>query len=325
MSNNPEKVFISYSWDSKEHQNWVIYLATKLRSEGYDANLDQSITATSTVNLNQMMVEHIRDDDYIIMILTEKYTTKADDFDGGVGFETILSLPIIQQNLEKLIILIRQPTVTHKSIPFHLKGINYIDFSDPEKFNDKFEELVHRLQKVPFFDLGPIGEKRIRQPEVLNNLNINVLNNVKIPKLKIPTDIEKNSFIKENFKLISSNLDEILNNVQNSNSNFIYQKENIGNNKVIYSFYLNGQNVSNLKLWLDNFYNSVKQIRLSVGRYINVSNDNSMNGYVCVEMDLENNLSLSMPMNMFSSKNKEMTYTDVVKEIYEHFILPYLK
>lgn len=98
----------------------------------------------------------MRDDDYIVMVLIENYTVRADGFTGGVGFETILSLPIIQQNLYKLIILIRQPAVIQKAIPFHLHGIHYIDFSNPAKF----EELIHRLQKVPMFDLGPIGEKR---------------------------------------------------------------------------------------------------------------------------------------------------------------------
>ncbi len=44
-----------------------------------------------------MMVEHMRDDD-IVMVLTENYTVMADGFTGGVGFETILSLPIIQLN-----------------------------------------------------------------------------------------------------------------------------------------------------------------------------------------------------------------------------------
>ena len=160
MQNSPEKIFVSYSWDSKEHQQWVLDLVKNLRQEGLDANYDQGITATSTVNLNQMMVEHMRDDDYILIVLTEKHTAKANDFVGGVGFETILSLPIIQQHLDKLIILIRQPNVLQKTIPFHLQGVNYIDLSDNSNFEEKFEELIYRLQKVPMFDLGVLLEKR---------------------------------------------------------------------------------------------------------------------------------------------------------------------
>ncbi|MGY3190577.1 toll/interleukin-1 receptor domain-containing protein [Lysinibacillus sp. TE18511] len=83
MQNSPEKIFVSYSWDSKEHQQWVLDLVKNLRQEGLDANYDQGITATSTVNLNQMMVEHMRDDDYILIVLTEKHTAKANDFVGG--------------------------------------------------------------------------------------------------------------------------------------------------------------------------------------------------------------------------------------------------
>ncbi|MHA4413303.1 toll/interleukin-1 receptor domain-containing protein [Bacillus cereus] len=325
MHNSPERIFVSYSWDSEEHQLWVLELVRKLRSEGYDANFDRGITATSTVNLNQMMVEHMRDDDYIIMILTEKYTVKADGFTGGVGFETILSLPIIQQHLDKLIILTRQPAVLQKVIPFHLQGINYIDFSNSAEFDNKFEELIYRLQKVPMFDLGPIGEKKLRKPKVNGNSTATFFNDVKVPRLSPPTDLEKNSFIEENFNFIINGLDESLNTLQSQNPEFIYQKKNITNEKVIYSFYLNGQNSGNLKIWLGSLFSSTKQIQFSVGRYVDTSNDNSMNGSVNVEVDQEYNLSLSMPMNMLSPNNKSMQYAEVVKSLYEQHILPYLR
>lgn len=36
-----KKAFISYSWDSKEHQEWVVALTNKLRSiYGVDAKCD---------------------------------------------------------------------------------------------------------------------------------------------------------------------------------------------------------------------------------------------------------------------------------------------
>ncbi|MFJ7827596.1 toll/interleukin-1 receptor domain-containing protein [Psychrobacillus sp. NPDC096623] len=326
MRNSPEKVFVSYSWDSDEHKQWILDLVRKLRQEGYDANFDRAITATSTVNLNQMMVEHMRDDDYILLVVTEQYTAKADGFLGGVGFETILSLPIIQQHLDKLIILTRQPSVLQKGIPFHLQGINYIDFSNPSDFEEKFEELIHRLQKVPMFDLGPIGEKKIRQGKIQEkNDAVSIMNEINIPKLNPPTDLEKNMFIEENFHLIMNGIDEILNTIQGENPNFIYQKQNINSGKIVYAFYLNGQNLNNLKLWLGSFFSTIKQIQFSVGRYVDVNRDNSMNGSVSVEVDSGYNLSLAMPMSMFLSNKKNMNYTEVVKEIIEHHILPYLK
>lgn len=325
MSQSPEKVFVSYSWDSLEHQQWILELVNKLRDEGYDANFDRGITSTSTVNLNQMMIEHMRDDDYIIMVLTDKYTAKANGFEGGVGFETLLSLPIIQQNLDKLIILIKQPDYVKKNIPFHLQGINYLDFSDPEKFDERFEELVYRLQKVQMFELKPIGQKKVRQPqkEIVTAANT-IVKDLKIPKLNPPTDLDKDSFIQENFQLILNGLDEVLNVVKKENSNFHFQKENLSGSKTVYAFYLNGQNISNLKIWLGSLFGGNKQIQFSTGRYINESNDNSMNGSVDVEVDENFNFALSMPMNMFSN-SKNLSFEDVVKEIYTHHIYPYLK
>lgn len=325
MSQSPEKVFVSYSWDSLEHQQWILELVNKLRDEGYDANFDRGITSTSTVNLNQMMIEHMRDDDYIIMVLTDKYTAKANGFEGGVGFETLLSLPIIQQNLDKLIILIKQPDYVKKNIPFHLQGINYLDFSDPENFDERFEELVYRLQKVQMFELKPIGQKKVRQPqkEIVTAANT-IVKDLKIPKLNPPTDLDKDSFIQENFQLILNGLDEVLNVVKNENSNFHFQKENINESKITYAFYVNGQNTNNLKIWLGSFFGGNKQIQFSTGRYINISNDNSMNGSVHVEVDEDFNFSLSMPMNMFS-KSKNLSVEEVIKDIYTQHIYPYLK
>ena len=326
MNQNPEKVFVSYSWDSPEHQHWILQLVNKLREEGYDANFDRAITSTSTINLNQMMVEHMRDDDYIIFVLTDKYTMKADGFEGGVGFETLLSLPIIQQNLDKLIIIIRQPGFVKKNIPFHLQGINYLDFSDPQKFEESFEELIHRLQKVPMFELKPIGTKKVRQPgkEVITTAN-SIMSDFKIPKLTPPTDLEKNIFIEENFKRIIEGLDEILHRVQRENIPFQYQKEIINKHKTVYSFYLNGHNKNNLKLWLGSLFGSSKQIQFSVGHYIDINNDNTINGSVEAALDKDYNFYLTMPMNIFSGISKSLSYEDVIKEIFEQNILPYIK
>lgn len=322
MLNNPERIFISYSWDSVEHQDWVLNLVRRLRAEGYDANYDRGIT-TNTVNLNQMMVEHMRDDDYIIIILTEKYADKANGFIGGVGFETILSMPIIQQNLEKLIIILRQPALHQKAIPFHLQGINYIDFSDDHDFSEKFEELMYRIQKVPMFELGPIGEKKSRIPKGANNKDVSLLDGIKIPNLNPPTDLEKNTFLEKNYKLITNSLDGLLNNIHKKNPNFNYQKEHVTNNKIVYSLYLNGQNMINMKIWIGGFFSSSKQIQFLVDRYIDSNNDNSMNGYVEIKIDQDYLMSLSMPMNGFNTK--KLQYDDVVKVIYENHIFPYLK
>ena len=37
------KVFISYSWDGEEHQEWVEQLATKLEEEGLEITFDKKL------------------------------------------------------------------------------------------------------------------------------------------------------------------------------------------------------------------------------------------------------------------------------------------
>ncbi|NHA32769.1 hypothetical protein AXF43_25260 [Bacillus paranthracis] len=64
MQEDTKSVFISYSWDSPEHQQWVMDLVDLLRENGVDASFDMLETQSQTVNLNAMMVSNVRDNDY---------------------------------------------------------------------------------------------------------------------------------------------------------------------------------------------------------------------------------------------------------------------
>ncbi|WP_121515136.1 toll/interleukin-1 receptor domain-containing protein [Petrotoga sp. HKA.pet.4.5] len=54
--NEKPTVFISYSWDSKEHQEWVKKLVDDLSSKGIEVNFDQKETQRKTTNLYRMMI-----------------------------------------------------------------------------------------------------------------------------------------------------------------------------------------------------------------------------------------------------------------------------
>jgi len=155
-----EKIFVSYSWDSQEHQEWVAYLVRRLREEGYDTIYDQYITSQNTINLNRMMVERIKNDDFVIVVVTENYTMKADEFIGGVGFESELLLSVINENKDKVIVVTKQLSA-NKKVPFYLKGYHYLDFSNDD-FESALDDLIYRLQKTPKYDIGEIGKKKIR-------------------------------------------------------------------------------------------------------------------------------------------------------------------
>ena len=101
MNKKNTTAFISYSWDSMEHQQWVIGLTNELRKKGIVATMDLFETQQGTVNLNQMMIKNIKDSDYVVIVLTEEYAKKSNEFQGGVGFETMLTIPDIKNNLKK--------------------------------------------------------------------------------------------------------------------------------------------------------------------------------------------------------------------------------
>ena len=67
--------FMSYSWDSDGHKNWVRHLAEKLRNNGVDVFLDQWHLQLGS-NLTHFMEESIRDSDYILLICTPKFAKK---------------------------------------------------------------------------------------------------------------------------------------------------------------------------------------------------------------------------------------------------------
>lgn len=163
------RVFVSYSWDSVEHQEWVIGLANKLRDKGIDASLDKFITQKSTVNLNRMMIDNFRINDYIIVVMSEEYANKANENKGGVGFETTLLSNELNNKLDKIILIKRDNSADDKVVPYMFKGIYFIDFSDNKEFETKFEELLYKIYKQDVYEVRPLGEKPNLEPNKINN------------------------------------------------------------------------------------------------------------------------------------------------------------
>ncbi|MBX4258546.1 toll/interleukin-1 receptor domain-containing protein [Clostridium estertheticum] len=158
-SNGNPKIFISYSWDDEEHKNWVLYLVRRLFDSGIETSIDVFETQNSTINLYNMMLKNIKDKDHTILVLTENYADKADKLQGGVGFETNILIPYILENLQKIILIMRSKGEKAKTIPFYLRGVHYIDFSDDTQIDNSFNELVHRIYKVDLIQKPKLGER----------------------------------------------------------------------------------------------------------------------------------------------------------------------
>ncbi len=328
MNNNPT-VFISYSWDNEKHQQWVMEFCATLRKYGIDAKLDVFETQNGTIDLNHMMVKNIRDNDYTIIIMTEKYAAKADELKGGVGQETRLLYNYILDNTHKIIPVMRGNG--SKCRPFYLKGLKYINFSD-DNISNSFEDLLHIILGVNKYEVPELGEIPKLQPKKISTFDIDTESNkfsidaALIPnfnKIIEPTDFDKNKFIKESYIEIKTKLSQVLKLTEEKNYGFNYELDEVTSNKCLISVYLNGQSKYAVKMWIGSGVAGREQsICLSYGTYISDS-DNSMNEIVRCEIDKNNELFLGMTMS-YNNRNEYMTANDVFINIWSR-ILDYIK
>jgi len=294
------KVFISYSWDSEQHKDWVSALTTELRRVGIDAEIDRHITQKETVNLDRMMIEKIRDADFTIIVLTENYAQKAEDFSGGVGYETNLLIKYITGNLNKIIPILRGNN-RNASIPFYLQGVNYVDFSNDIEFETAIIELQHRIfgkdqiQVEPLGSIPDLPSKSIDMGTVLRNRAVEEI----IPDLREITDIDKRKFLNESYNSIIRDLSHFSELTKKKNPVFDFEVDTITSKKSIFRFYINGNEVYAAKIWLGNNLGSrMENIMISYGSFLSES-DNSMNEIISCEVK-DNQISLN-PMMSFTT------------------------
>jgi len=319
MSKEHPSVFISYSWDSEEHENWVTVLAAKLRENGVDATIDKFETQSKTVNLNRMMVEKIKNSDNILLILTENYAKKTDTFQGGVGYETNLLIRYIKDNPDKIILIMRHKGDYRKAVPFYLEGFHFIDFSHDDQFDIRFNELLHRIYQVDVIDVPKVGAKpKLESKKIIYDRAVNEITNI-IPNFKEITDLDKNKFMKQSYSKILSLLSDFAEQTKHKNNNFDYDKDIVHNQKTIMRFYINGMEKYAVKIWLGNLLGGASQsIYLSYGRF-SIDSDNSFNDVIECEVTKTKDLKLKMTMNFMTGNNASDAY-GIAVEIWKQIV-----
>jgi hypothetical protein len=149
-SENKVKVFISYSWDNKEHQQWVISLADLINEKGGQAIIDRTHLKYGG-HIKTFMLKSILDADIVLMILTPKYKDKADSLQGGAGYEyNIINdelFKIITQN-DKYIPVLREGTL-EASVTSFLKGFNCADLREGNDYLQNLDELIEQILGTP--------------------------------------------------------------------------------------------------------------------------------------------------------------------------------
>ena len=155
------KLFISYSWSNAEHEQWIIDLATELCESGVDVILDKWALKEghdSVVFMEKMVTDpEIKK---VAIICDEKYATKADGREGGVGTETqIISREVYEkQAQEKFVAIVCKKDKNGKAyLPTYYKSRIYIDLSEVDKYAGNFESLLRWIFDKPLHIKPELG------------------------------------------------------------------------------------------------------------------------------------------------------------------------
>jgi hypothetical protein len=158
MSNSAPKVFISYSHDSEDHKNWVLSLAKRLREDGVDAIIDRwDLKPGKDVPL--FMEEQLGICDFALLICSDRYVTKANAGEGGVGYERMIVSSELTKSINhgKFIPVIINNR--HKNTPTFIKTKLYLDFTNSDFFETQYDALLRTIFNTEISTKPPLGKK----------------------------------------------------------------------------------------------------------------------------------------------------------------------
>lgn len=148
---NP-KVFISYSWSSPKHEEFVLNLAERLMADGVHVLLDKWDLKEGHDKysfMEQMVIDP--EISKVLIISDSKYAIKADSRAGGVGTESqIISDEVYSKATQtKFIPIVTEYNETTPCLPTFLKARMYIDLSKEDVFYDEYEKLLRSIFNKP--------------------------------------------------------------------------------------------------------------------------------------------------------------------------------
>lgn len=147
----PPKVFISYAHSTNTFANKILYFSNNLRTEQYiDANIDQ-YEESPPQGWQRWMDEQIRDADYVLVICTQDYMNKLNNYATSNGKGVNWEVNIIYQHLydaccnNSKFIPILLNDGTPADIPTPLRSSTFYNIEDITDF----KKLCNRLKGIP--------------------------------------------------------------------------------------------------------------------------------------------------------------------------------
>ena len=156
------KAFISYSWSSAPHQDWVLALATRLREDGVDVSLDKWDLKEGHDAL-AFMEQMVSDPTItkVIMVSDKVYAEKADGRQGGVGTETQIISPKIysQSKQDKFCVVVSEMDAEGRPyLPAYYKSRVYVDLSNDDAYATNYVQLLRWIFGKPAHPKPSLGQ-----------------------------------------------------------------------------------------------------------------------------------------------------------------------
>lgn len=157
QKDNKITVFVTYSWDNPEHEEKVHAFTNMLRDNGFYAEVDKMLIQNETAkDFKSMMHEGMTHNKKVIVVLSEGYKKKAEDFKGGVGTEFSLILKDIEDNPKKYI-LVTFSGRDNSIIPLFFKDREIIDLKENNE-NEK-QKLFSKLLDEEIYQFNEVAKK----------------------------------------------------------------------------------------------------------------------------------------------------------------------
>lgn len=138
-----KKIFISYSHDSLEHKDKVLKLAYLLYSHGAEVYFDQFNLEYGN-DLALFMEQGLTNSDYILIICSDAYTRKANEGDGGVGYEKCIMTASLMKSINAGHLIPIKMNNSENKMPIFIASKFYADFDNGD-FEKNYRLLYQQI------------------------------------------------------------------------------------------------------------------------------------------------------------------------------------
>lgn len=163
MAHSVPRVFASYSHDDEAHKQWVLTLADRLVRNGVDVILDQWDLRLGG-DLARFMEVGLTDTDRVLAVCSANYVRKANEGQGGVGYEKMILTGQLMGDLtsERVIPVIRANDAG-PLVPTFLSSRVYTDFRADAEYEARYTELLREIHGHPVTPRPPLGANPFAQ------------------------------------------------------------------------------------------------------------------------------------------------------------------